>query len=98
MDKEKTCILCDKELIEEDTVTVTRGLDTIRKSSIKQGDKMRKNKKSVMYDILESLAGSQDTYPEESKVILDGGYLLRRVIWPQHTTYSDVYSTYVTFV
>ena len=77
---------------------MTRELDTIRKSSIQQGDKMRKNKKSVMYDILESLAGSQDTYPEESKVILDGGSLLRRAIWPQHTTYSDFYSTYVTFV
>ena len=42
MDKGKTCILCDKDLIEEDTVTVARGLDTIRESSIQRGVKIAK--------------------------------------------------------
>ena len=59
---------------------------------------MRKTQKSVMYDVIESVAGSQQTYLEESTVVVDGGYLLRRVIWPQHGSYSDVYSTYVTYV
>ena len=51
-----------------------------------------------MYDVIESVAGSQQTYPEESTVVVDGGYLLRRVIWPQHGSYGDVYSAYVTYV
>jgi len=59
---------------------------------------MRKTQKSLTYDVIESVAGSQQTYPEESTVVVDGGYLLRRVIWPQHGSYSDVYSTYVTYV
>jgi len=50
---------------------------------------LRKTQKSVMYDVIESVA-------EESTVVVDGGYLLRRVIWPQHGSYSDVYSAYVT--
>ena len=59
---------------------------------------MRKTQKSVMYDVIESVAGSQQTYPAESTVVVDGGYLLRRVIWPQHVSYSDIYSAYVTYV
>jgi len=59
---------------------------------------MRKTQKSVMYDDIESVAGSQQTYPEESTVVIDGGFLLRRVIWPQHGSYSDIYSAYVTYV
>ena len=38
---------------------------------------MRKTQKSVMYNVIESVAGSQQTYPEESTVVVDGGYLLR---------------------
>ncbi|XP_028418322.1 uncharacterized protein LOC114543611 [Dendronephthya gigantea] len=59
---------------------------------------MRKTQKSVMYDVIESVADSQQTYPAGSTVVLDGGYLLRRVIWPQHGSYSDIYSSYVTYV
>jgi len=33
---------------------------------------MRKTQKSVMYDVIESVAGSQQTYPEESTVVVDG--------------------------
>ena len=57
---------------------------------------MRKTQKSVTYDVIESVAGSQQTYPEESTVVVDGGYLLRRVVWPERGSYSEVYSTYVT--
>lgn len=59
---------------------------------------MRKTKKSVMYDVTESLVDSQQTYLAVCRVVLDGGYLLRQVIWPQHGSYSEVYSTYVTHV
>ena len=38
---------------------------------------MRKTQKSVMYDVIESVVDSQQTYPEDSRIVLDGGYLLR---------------------
>ena len=59
---------------------------------------MRKTQKSVMYDVIESVADSQQTYPAGSTFVLDGGHLLRRVIWPQHGSYSDIYSSYVKYV
>ena len=29
---------------------------------------------------------------------MDDGYLLRRIIWPRHGSYGDVYSAYVIYV
>ena len=59
---------------------------------------IRETQKSVMYDVIESLADSQQTYPAGSTVVLDGGYLLKRVLWPQHGSYSDIYSSYVSYI
>jgi hypothetical protein len=38
MNQESICILCDEELLAEESVTVTRGMDTIRRSSEQRGD------------------------------------------------------------
>ncbi len=38
MNRESICFLCDKELLAEESVTVTRGMDTIRKCSEQRGD------------------------------------------------------------
>ena len=38
MNQGSICILCDEELLAEESVTVTRGMDTIRKSSEQRGD------------------------------------------------------------
>ena len=59
---------------------------------------MRKTEKAVLYRVIESYAASEQTYPKDSMCVVDGGYLLRRVVWPQHGTYSDVYSAYVSYV
>ena len=40
MDDESICFLCDKQLLAEETVTVTRGLDTIRKCSVQRRDRI----------------------------------------------------------
>ena len=59
---------------------------------------MRKTEKAVMYRVLESYAASEQTYPKDNMFIVDGGYLLRRVVWPQNGSYGDLYSTYVSYV
>ena len=38
MDVENLCLLCEKHVSQEDLVIVTRGLDTIRNSSIRRND------------------------------------------------------------
>jgi len=40
MDEESICFLCDEEPSAEEAVTETRGLDTIRKSSVQRGDRI----------------------------------------------------------
>ena len=59
---------------------------------------MRKTDKAVMYKVMESLTECEKTYPQDSTFIIDGGYLLRRVVWPQHGLYSDIYKAYVSYV
>ena len=45
---------------------------------------MRNTQKSVMYDVTESVAGSQQTYPEESTVVVDGGYFISSFVFHPH--------------
>jgi hypothetical protein len=59
---------------------------------------MMKFQKSVMHDVIESVAGSQQSNPADSTVFVGGGYLLKRVIWLQYGPYSDINSAYVTYV
>ncbi|KAG0720612.1 hypothetical protein GWK47_048171 [Chionoecetes opilio] len=57
---------------------------------------MRKTEKSVMYSIIESLCECENAHPTNSTIVVDGGYLLHRVVWPEHGLYSDLYRTYVS--
>ncbi len=61
---------------------------------------MRKTEKAIMYKVIETASGveCEETCPTDSIYVLDGGYLLRRVVWPQNGTYSDLYRTYVAYV
>lgn len=59
---------------------------------------MRKTDKSTMYSVMEAYYDCEQTYSIEGTFIVDGGYLLRRVVWPQHGTYNDVYKAYVSYV
>ena len=61
---------------------------------------MRKTDKAVMYQVVKSFYGcvSGSGYPQSSMFVVDGGYLLHWVIWPQHATYRDLYKVYVCYV
>ena len=61
---------------------------------------MRRTDKTVMYQVVKSFCGcvSGSGYPQSSMFVVDGGYLLHRVIWPQHATCRDLYKAYVCYV
>ena len=59
---------------------------------------MRKNDK--VYQVVKSFCGcmSGSGYHQGNMFVMDGGYLLHRVIWPQHATYHHLYKAYVCYI
>ncbi|GBM85695.1 hypothetical protein AVEN_95204-1 [Araneus ventricosus] len=57
---------------------------------------MRKGTKSGLYKAFKSC--TQDFNAESSVYIIDGGYLLHRVIWKRGSTFSSICDNYVTYV
>lgn len=56
---------------------------------------MRKTKKSALYDFFNS---SDVNLPSNFINVVDGGYLLHRVVWQQQETYAEVIQKYVKYV
>jgi len=58
---------------------------------------MRKTNKSALGLLLKSKVESLSSLPENSRFIVDGGYLLRAVTWPVKSTYDAVCEAYVSY-
>ncbi|XP_071642214.1 uncharacterized protein [Temnothorax longispinosus] len=58
---------------------------------------MRKSKKSDLYKSLTPMAADQFTLTG-SRVIIDGGFLLHRVVWSLGNTYTDIFKTYEAYI
>jgi len=56
---------------------------------------MRKTKKSVFYDLLYPVV---DVSFENTVYIIDGGFLLHRVVWQTRETFSLIQNKYVEYV
>ena len=59
---------------------------------------MRKTAKSVLGLLLKSKVTSESKFQENSRFVIDGGYLLRSVAWLPDATYSKVCECYVSYV
>ena len=59
---------------------------------------MRKNNKSDLANILKKLTEPTSIPPEGACYVVDGGYLLHTVVWPQDGTYKDVCHSYIQYV
>ncbi|KAK3916607.1 CaM kinase-like vesicle-associated protein [Frankliniella fusca] len=60
---------------------------------------MRKTAKSKIVEAVEALYTRSDSVlPNEPNFVVDGGFLLRKVVWPRPATYGDVISLYVKHV
>lgn len=57
---------------------------------------MRKTKKSSMYDIFQP--SNEDIILENCVNIVDGGFILHRVIWEQNSTYSTICASYINYI
>ncbi|KAG1706167.1 Carcinine transporter [Nymphon striatum] len=58
---------------------------------------MRKSPKSELGQLFRSKAPLESCFPDDAMYIVDGGYLLRVVIWPANPTYSQVCDSYVSY-
>lgn len=56
---------------------------------------MKKTTKSALYTIFEGLTDHRLDF-KKSRFVVDGGFLLHKVVWPRQLTYLDVISAYVT--
>ena len=60
---------------------------------------MRKTAKRVLGNImLKYMAVCHSTVPDDSGYVIDGGYLLRAVVWPKPSTYQDVCNAYKAYI
>ena len=59
---------------------------------------MRKNNKSDLAILMKTPCESTDVSPEGACYVVDGGYLLNIVVWPQNGTYKAVCHCYVQYV
>lgn len=58
---------------------------------------MRKTKKSELYNVFHSQAMS-DIVLAQCKIIVDGGFLLHKVVWPLGSTYGEVLQLYQNYI
>ncbi|KAG1695752.1 Alpha-catulin [Nymphon striatum] len=58
---------------------------------------MRKSPKSTLGQLFRPKAPLESCFPDDVMYIVDGGYLLRVVIWPANPTYSQVCDSYVSY-
>ncbi|KAG1651513.1 Glutamate receptor ionotropic, delta-2 [Nymphon striatum] len=58
---------------------------------------MRKSPKSALAQLLRSKTPLESRLPDDATYIVDGGYLLRVVIWPPNSTYGEICESYVSY-
>lgn len=75
-----------------------------RPPSLFEKSMMRKIKnKAIMYDIFQSLLSLETSESDQGNstdftFVVDGGFLLHRVVWPSMSTYEQLYGVYVSYV
>ncbi|KYM94341.1 hypothetical protein ALC62_15043 [Cyphomyrmex costatus] len=57
---------------------------------------MRKNTKSDFYNLFLPLQ-EKPTF-QNAWYVIDGGYLLHKVVWPKKSTYVEIFQTYVNYI
>jgi hypothetical protein len=59
---------------------------------------LRKTRKSTFFDVLEPLGEVEANSCDGGMYVIDGGFLLHRVVWPQNCTFADVLTAYETYI
>lgn len=73
-------------------------LSPIPLSLFDETSQMRKTRKSILYDIFPITPNTYTIMDENILDIIDGGFLLHRVVWPSIVKYIDIFEAYVTYM
>ena len=67
-------------------------------SSLFHDGVMRETQKSALGDLLKSFVDHYSIIPGNSIFVIDGGYLLHKVIWSTPSSYGEISQMYITYV
>ncbi|XP_029341748.1 uncharacterized protein LOC100571724 isoform X2 [Acyrthosiphon pisum] len=73
-------------------------LSPIPLSLFDESGQMRKTKKSILYDVFLTTTNTYNVLDKNVVVVIDGGFLLHRVVWPSTSTYGNIIGNYVNYV
>lgn len=59
---------------------------------------MGKTKKSILYDIFPFSPNMFNILDENIVIVVDGGFLMHRVVWPLNFKYGGIFKGYLTYV
>ncbi|GBM76867.1 hypothetical protein AVEN_3920-1 [Araneus ventricosus] len=59
---------------------------------------LRKTKKSTLYNIFDTVPERPVGNTDSLYFVLDGDFLIHRVIWPKQGTFGDVYTIYMSCI
>lgn len=90
-------IVCTVKIDQELEDCFTYELATVPLSIFDDAGLMRKTKKSALYRVFDDV--KEGSINESgTKYVIDGGYLIHRVVWPKQGSFVDVSATYVNFI
>jgi len=73
-------------------------LSPIPLSLFDESGQIRKTKKSILYDVFLTTTNTYNVLDKNVVVVIDGGFLLHRVVWPSTSTYGNIIDNYVNYV
>ncbi|XP_026804078.1 uncharacterized protein LOC113560765 [Rhopalosiphum maidis] len=73
-------------------------LSPIPLSLFDESGQMRKSKKSILYDVFLTTTNTYNVLDKNVIVVIDGGFLLHRVVWPSTSTYGNIIENYISYV
>lgn len=63
-----------------------------------ESGQMRKTKKSILYDVILTTTNTYNVLDKNIIVVIDGGFLLHRVVWSSTSTYGNIIENYLSYV
>lgn len=59
---------------------------------------LRKTTKSTLYKIFDKKCVPTNTPPDDTYFVIDGGYLIHKVVWQFPTTYEEIYKQFFKYI
>lgn len=73
-------------------------LSTVPMALFDSSGLMRKTKKSALYKVFDTVPEFPVDSNDDLFFVIDGGYLIHRVVWPKQGNFGDAYITYASYI